>query len=168
MRLRLRRPNGQIAAEYVPPRQDGGSIYWPMRLSAGATFGVWSLEALADPDAPPVGRTTFRVEAFLPERLEVDRRPRPRPAGARHSPCRCRSPRASSTARPASGLTGQAEMRLLTDPEPFPDWRGWRFGLAQEQFAPDLLTFEIPPTDDQGRTTSEPRPCRRRPTRRAR
>ena len=71
VRLRLRRPNGQVAAEYVPPRQDGGAMYWPMRLSAGATFGVWSLEALTDPDAPPVGRTTFRVEAFLPERLAI-------------------------------------------------------------------------------------------------
>ncbi len=91
VRLRLRRPNGQVAAEYVPPRQDGGAIYWPMRLSAGATFGVWSLEALTDPDAPPVGRTTFRVEAFLPERLAVEAGPVPgplvpgqQPAGAGH------------------------------------------------------------------------------------
>ena len=153
VRFRLRRPNGQVAAEYVPPRQDGGAIYWPMRLSAGATFGVWTLEALTDPDAPPVGRTTFRVEAFLPERLEVTAGPVtgplvPGPNGLR----------VPVTARflygaPGSGLSGTAEMRLLHDPEPFPDWRGWRFGLAQEQFAPDLLTFEIPETDDQGRTT---------------
>ena len=79
IRLRLRRPNGQIAAETVPPRQDDGSIYWPLRLSAGAPFGVWTLEALTDPDAPPVGRTTFRVEAFLPERLEVTAGPVPGP-----------------------------------------------------------------------------------------
>ncbi|GGJ03380.1 alpha-2-macroglobulin [Neoroseomonas lacus] len=153
VRLRLRRPNGQVAAEYVPPRQDGGAIYWPMRLSAGATFGVWSLEALTDPDAPPVGRTTFRVEAFLPERLAVTAGPVPGPLvpGPQGLPV-------PVTARflygaPGAGLTGQAEMRLLTDPEPFPEWRGWRFGLAQEQFAPDLLTFDIPATDEQGRTT---------------
>jgi uncharacterized protein YfaS (alpha-2-macroglobulin family) len=152
VRLRLRRPNGQVAAEYVPPRQDGGAIYWPMRLSAGATFGVWTLEALTDPDAPPVGRTTFRVDAFLPERLEVTAGPAPGPL----VPGRNLS--VPVTARflygaPGAGLTGTAEMRLLTDPEPFPAWRGWRFGLAQEQFAPDLITFEIPQTDDQGRTT---------------
>ena len=153
IRLRLRRPNGQVAQELVPPRQDGGAIYWPLRLSAGAPFGLWTLEALTDPDAPPVGRTTFRVDAFVPERLEVTAGPVsgplvPGPQGLR----------VPVTARflygaPGSGLTGQAEMRLLTDPEPFPDWRGWRFGLAQEQFAPDLLTFEIPETNDQGATT---------------
>ncbi|MBR0649806.1 alpha-2-macroglobulin family protein [Roseomonas terrae] len=152
VRLRLRRPNGQVAAEYVPPRQDGGAIYWPVRLSAGATFGVWTLEALTDPDAPPVGRTTFRVEAFLPERLAVEAGPAPGPlVPGQNLPV-------PVTARflygaPGTGLSGQAEMRLLTDPEPFEAWRGWRFGLAQEQFAPDLLTFEIPETDDQGRTT---------------
>ncbi len=153
IRLRLRRPNGQIAQEIVPPRQDGGAIYWPLRLSAGAPFGLWTLEALTDPDAPPVGRTTFRVDAFVPERLEVTAGPVPGPLVP--GPTGLRVP---VTARflygaPGSGLTGQAEMRLLTDPEPFPDWRGWRFGLAQEQFAPDLITFEIPETDDQGRTT---------------
>ena len=153
VRLRLRRPNGQVAQEFVPPRQDGGAIYWPMRLSVGAPFGVWTLEALTDPDAPPVGRATFRVEAFVPERLEVN-------AGPVQGPL-VPGPRGLEvpvTARflygaPGAGLTGQAEMRLLHDPEPFPDWRGWRFGLAQEQFAPDLLTFEIPETDDQGRAT---------------
>ncbi|MBR0673265.1 alpha-2-macroglobulin family protein [Neoroseomonas soli] len=153
IRLRLRRPNGQIAQEIVPPRQDGGAIYWPLRLSAGAPFGLWTLEALTDPDAPPVGRTTFRVDAFVPERLEVTAGPVPGPLVP--GPQGLRVP---VTARflygaPGSGLSGQAEMRLLTDPEPFPDWRGWRFGLAQEQFAPDLLTFEIPETNEQGATT---------------
>ncbi|MBR0680483.1 alpha-2-macroglobulin family protein [Roseomonas eburnea] len=153
IRLRLRRPNGQIAQEIVPPRQDGGAIYWPLRLSAGAPFGLWTLEALTDPDAPPVGRTTFRVDAFVPERLEVTAGPVPGPLvpGARGLAV-------PVTARflygaPGSGLSGQAEMRLLHDPEPFEAWRGWRFGLAQEQFAPDLITFEVPETDDQGRTT---------------
>ena len=153
IRLRLRRPNGQIAAETVPPRQDDGSLFWPLRLSAGATYGVWTLEALTDPDAPPVGRTTFRVEAFVPERLEVTAGPVPGPLVPGPNGLRVPVTARFLYGAPGAGLTGQAEMRLLTDPEPFEAWRGWRFGLAQEQFAPDLLTFEIPETDDQGRTT---------------
>ena len=82
-RLRLRRPNGQVAAEIVPPRQEGGAIYWPLRLSAGAPFGHWTVEALTDPNAPPIGRTTFRVDAFVPERLEVNAGPVPGPLVAR-------------------------------------------------------------------------------------
>ena len=56
----------------------------------------------------------------------------------------------------------------MLDPEPFEAWRGWRFGLAQEQFAPDLITFEIPETDDQGATTLSLDPAAARPTPRAR
>ncbi len=161
LRLRLRRPNGQVAAEIVPPRQEGGAIFWPLRLSIGAPYGLWTLEALTDPDAPPVGRATFRVEAFVPERLAIEAGPPPGPLvpGPQGLPV-------PVTARflygaPGAGLTGQAEMRLLTDPEPFEAWRGWRFGLAQEQFAPDLLTFQVPETDAQGRTDPHPRPAAR-------
>ena len=152
IRLRLRRPNGQVAAEIVPPRQDGGAIYWPLRLSAGAPFGQWVIEALTDPSAPPIGRTTFRVDAFVPERLEVNAGPVPGPLVPG------RALEVPVTARflygaPGSGLSGTAELRLVHDPEPFEAWRGWRFGLAQEQFAPDLIPFEIPETNEQGATT---------------
>jgi uncharacterized protein YfaS (alpha-2-macroglobulin family) len=153
VRLRLRRPNGQVAAEHVPDRQAGAALHWPLRLSVGAAYGLWTIEALTDPDAPPIGRAQFRVEAFVPERLAVEAGPVPGPLVP--------GPQALEvpvTARflygaPGAGLAGSAEMRLLHDPEPFEAWRGWRFGLAQEQFAPDLLTFQIPETDAQGRTT---------------
>lgn len=152
IRLRLRRPNGQVAAEIVPPRQEGGALYWPLRLSAGAPFGQWTIEALTDPNAPPVGRTTFRVDAFVPERLEVNAGPVPGPLVPG------RTLEVPVTARflygaPGAGLSGTAELRLVHDPEPFEAWRGWRFGLAQEQFAPDLIPFEIPETNEQGATT---------------
>ncbi|MEY3732397.1 MAG: hypothetical protein RLZZ57_3153, partial [Pseudomonadota bacterium] len=36
-------------------------------------------------------------------------------------------------------------------PEPFEAWRGWRFGLQDENFAPDLIAQEIAPLDREGR-----------------
>ena len=65
LRLRLRRPNGQIAAEVTPPRLMGGAISWRLKLSDGAVFGQWSIEALTDPALPPIGRAQFRVDAFV-------------------------------------------------------------------------------------------------------
>lgn len=152
VRLRLRKPNGQVAQENLPQRQGDSSILWPLRLSNGAPFGLWTVEALTDPNLPPVGRAQFRVDAFVPERLEVTAGPVPGPLVPG------RPLRVPVTARflygaPGAGLTGSAEMRLVTDPEPFPDWKGWRFGLAQEEFAPDLQSFDIGETDDQGRST---------------
>ena len=77
VRLRLRRPNGQIAVEVTPPRLLGGAISWPLPLSDGAVYGQWTIEALADPALPPIGRAQFRVDAFVPEGLEVTAGPAP-------------------------------------------------------------------------------------------
>jgi hypothetical protein len=153
VRIRVRRPNGQVFAEQVPARGADAALLWPMPLSNGAPAGVWTIEALTDPDAPPIGTTTFRVDAFVPERLEVTATP---PAGAVIVPGRPLA--VPVTARflygaPGSGLTGNAELRLSVNPEPFPEWRGWRIGIAGELFAPPLQTFEIAETDGEGRAT---------------
>lgn len=152
VRIRVKRPNGQVFAEAVPQRQGGASITWPLRLSANAQFGQWSIELLTDPDAPPIGTAQFRVDAFVPRRLDVQigqvppqlvpGRPFEVPVTARFL-----------YGAPGAGLSGNAELRLRPDPEPFERWRGWRFGVATETFEPDLQTYEMEETDDQGRTT---------------
>jgi uncharacterized protein YfaS (alpha-2-macroglobulin family) len=150
-RLRIRRPNGQVFFEAVPERVTGAAFTLPVTLSDSAPMGAWTVEVLADPARPPIGSATFKVEAFVPERLEVT-------AGAAPGPLVPGQPMSLPiTARflygaPGAGLTGSAELRLALDPEPWPQWRGWRFGLMDESFAPDLLTFEIPETDADGRS----------------
>ncbi|TCH97685.1 alpha-2-macroglobulin family protein [Roseococcus sp. SYP-B2431] len=150
LRLRLRRPNGQVAAETV--MRDGG--HWPVALPSAAPVGVWKVEALTDPDAPPVGEASLRVDAFVPERLAVEAGPAPGPL----VPGRPLS--IPVTARflygaPGSGLEGSAELRLTTERSPFPSLQGYLFGLEDESFAPDLITADMPETDDQGRATLE-------------
>jgi uncharacterized protein YfaS (alpha-2-macroglobulin family) len=149
-RLRIKRPNGQVFFESVPSRIAGAAFVAPVTLSATAPVGAWTVEVLADPDAPPIGTASFRVDAFVPERLEVTAgpvtgqivpgRPLELPVLARFL-----------YGAPGSGLTGSAELRLSTDPQPFEAWRGWRFGLMEESFAPDLITADIPETDAEGR-----------------
>jgi uncharacterized protein YfaS (alpha-2-macroglobulin family) len=151
-RLRIRRPNGQIFFDAVPARHPGGAILAPVTLSAGAATGAWTVEVLAAPDAPPIGRASFKVEAFVPERLAVTAGPASGPL----VPGRALDLPVSARflyGAPGGGLTGAAELRLAHDPEPWPSWRGWRFGLADEAFTPDLLSFDIPETDAEGRST---------------
>ncbi len=149
-RLRVRRPNGQIAFESVPDRAGGAAFAVPVRLSPGAPAGAWTVEVLADPAAPPIGTASFRVDAFVPERLEVVAGPLP-PALVPGTPLEIPVNARFLYGAPGAGLTGTAELRLAHDPEPFEAWRGWRFGLADEQFTPDLQSFEIAETDAQGR-----------------
>ncbi|TCZ57835.1 alpha-2-macroglobulin family protein [Roseicella aquatilis] len=153
-RLRVRRPNGSIFREEVPARLPGAAILWPVALPAAAPAGLWTLEVLADPEAPPIGRAEFRVDAFVPERLEVTAGPAD---GSPLGPLVPGQPLALPLAArflygaPAAGLTGSAELRLLADRSPFPQFKDFVFGLVEEEFAPDLIPAEIPPLDAQGR-----------------
>ncbi|MDB5314911.1 MAG: hypothetical protein JWO24_755 [Rhodospirillales bacterium] len=150
VRLRVRRPSGQVFAELTPPRAPGAALLWPMTLSRGATAGAWTVEALTDPDAPPIGRATFRVDAFVPERLEVEATPPPGqlvPGRVFPVPVMARF----LYGAPGSGLSGSAQFMLAVNPAPFPDWAGWRIGLADETFAASLQTIDLPETDADGR-----------------
>jgi hypothetical protein len=151
-RLRIRRPNAQIFWQGVPDRLGGAAFTVPVPLSGGAQAGMWTVEVLADPDAAPIGSTTFRVDAFVPERLEVNAGPVPGPLVG-GQPLEVPVTARFLYGAPGAGLEGTAELRLSLDPEPFEQWRGWRFGLADESFAPDLQSFDIAETDEQGRTT---------------
>ena len=151
-RLRIRRPNGQVFYESVPQRVNGAAFVTNVALSASAPVGAWTVEVLADPSLPPIGTASFKVEAFVPERLEVTAGPATGPlvpGQAMELPVAVRF----LYGAPGAGLTGTAELRLSTDPEPFPAWRGWRFGLMEESFAPDVLAIELPETNAEGRAT---------------
>jgi uncharacterized protein YfaS (alpha-2-macroglobulin family) len=151
-RLRIRRPNGQVFLETVPDRVAGAAFVAPVTLSASAPVGAWTVEVLADPGAPPIGSTSFRVDAFVPERLEITAGPATGPlvpGQALEVPVAARF----LYGAPGAGLAGTAELRLAVDPEPFEAWRGWRFGLQDESFTPDLQAFDIPETDAEGRAT---------------
>ena len=152
VRLRLRRPNGQVFAEAVPERGHDGAIFWPVALSRTAPAGQWMLEALTDPDAPPVATASLRVDAFVPEALEVKLGPAPGPlvpGTVLNLPVNTRY----LYGAPGAGLAGTATMRLAIEQEPFPEWKGWQFGQVGETFAPDLQSFDLPPADDQGNAT---------------
>ncbi len=152
VRLRLRRPNNQVAAEAVPARTEGGAIYWPIPLSRSATVGLWTIEALSDPEAPPIGRATFSVDAFVPETLALEAGPLPPNVTLGQAvavPLKARF----LYGAPASGLTGSAELRLRQSTEQWSAWRGWRIGLADDPFDPGLVNVDIAETDAQGAST---------------
>jgi alpha-2-macroglobulin len=151
-RVIIKRPNGQVFLETTPARTADASVHLPVTLSAGAPVGTWTVEVKADPGLPPIGTTDFRVDAFVPDRMAVDIGPAPGPlvAGRPYS--------LPATARflygaPGAGLTGQAQMRLVMDPAPFPALAGYRIGLENEIYAPDSKDLTFPETDAQGRTT---------------
>ncbi len=150
--LRVLRPNGQIFLKTNPPRGPEGSVHMPVALSPGAAAGTWVVELRADPAAEPIGRAEFRVDAFVPDRMAVEfaNPPAAIVPGTKAA--------LSVAARflygaPGAGLTGQANYRLVVDPQPFPALAGYRFGLVGETYAPEMVDVPLPETDAQGHTT---------------
>ena len=147
----IKRPTGQVFLDRVPPRGGDASLYVPVPLSTSAPAGQWSIEILADPAAPPIGRSSFRVDAFVPDRLAVDLTtagpivpgtPYPVPVTARFL-----------YGAPAANLTGSATLQLERDPIPPAALVGYRIGLDGEPFAPDSKSLELPTTDPDGKAT---------------
>ncbi len=148
----VKRPNGQVLSDTVPPRGGDASIRQPIALSLSAPAGQWTVEVLADPKAPPIGRIGFRVDAFVPDRMAVELSPPPGPivVGRPYS--------LPVTARflygaPAANLSGKGSLRIAADPTSPAALPGYSVGLDGEVFAPDAQEIELPTTDPQGRAT---------------
>jgi alpha-2-macroglobulin len=148
----VKRPNGQVFLDATPARAAEDAVHLPVKLSNGAPVGTWTIEVKAEPDRPPIGRAEFRVDAFVPDRMAVDLgnasgaiipgKPYALPVTARFL-----------YGAPAAGLTGQAQMRLVIDPAPFPALAGYRIGLIDETYAPDSKDLPVPDTDAQGHSS---------------
>jgi len=148
----VRRPNGQVFLRATPPRAGDAAVHLPVTLSGGAAMGTWVVELRADPAAAPIGRTEFRVDAFVPDRMAVDVGPAPAelvPGQAASLPVTARF----LYGAPGAGLSGAGSIQLVVNPTPFPLLAGYRIGLVSETYAPDSRTLEVPDTDAQGRTT---------------
>ena len=148
----VKRPNGQVFLDQVPPRGPDASIHLAIPLSQSAPAGQWTVELLADPKRPPIGQAGFRVDAFVPDRMAVEITP---PTGAlvpgKPFPV-------AVTARflygaPAANLSGKGTLTLAADPNPPAALPGYKVGLDGEIFAPAVAEFDLPTTDPQGRAT---------------
>ena len=147
----VKRPNGQVFFRATPPRLGDASVYLPVTLSSGAAVGTWHVEVQADPKAPPIGTTDFRVDAFVPDRMAVETGQAPAVLVAGQSVLLPVSARFLYGA-PASGLTGKGHLRLVVNPDPFPALSGYRIGVVGEAFAPEARDLDLPDTDAQGQT----------------
>ncbi|MGH7105990.1 MAG: alpha-2-macroglobulin family protein, partial [Acetobacteraceae bacterium] len=149
MHVIVRRPSGQIFSDTVPPRRDDDSLYDPLALSPGAESGAWEIDIATAADATPIATTTFQVEAFVPPRLAVDLG---QPAGLLEAGKTLDLPVSVRFlyGAPGSDLSGRAELRLQTDPQPFPAFKDYRYGLAEEAFNPSASFLPVPETNAKG------------------
>lgn len=147
--IKVLRSTGTEYRSAVVTTQEAGGFSLPMPLSDTAPKGTWTVQLYADPKADPIGYGRFNVEDFIPERLAVSVSAG-RPYLETDKPFDAVVQGRFLYGPPAAGLGGSAELVIDADPNPFPGWPGYRFGLEQDTVAPRLTELALPVTDTQG------------------
>ncbi|MEO8559508.1 MAG: alpha-2-macroglobulin, partial [Rhodospirillales bacterium] len=151
--LVVKRPDGVEANRHTLVGQNAGVVTLPVQLSPSSRRGMWSVAAYIDPKGSPVGQVQFSVEDFVPQRLKV----------TLESPQKLLHPGDEVTVNvesrflygaPAADLAGEASIKLSVDPNPFPQFAGFRFGLIDDKFKEVEIPLQIENTDDAGKTVA--------------
>ena len=141
------RADGVEHRRWVLPDQGAGGRAHAFALPPGAVRGDWRLRLYADPEGAMLAETRFKVEDFVPQKIDFDigLPDGPLPADA--------PPVAKLTARylygaPGAGLSVEGEV-VVSHTREVDAWPGYRFGMARrnEPVQEYLGGFE---TDDAG------------------
>jgi len=152
--LVVERPDGKEAERRVLDGQSLGGAVETLDIDRSAMRGTWTARIHADPEGAGLAETTWLVEDFLPERLDVT------------------LTRAETPVSPDDGMTVTADVRHLygapaagLEVTGFLDvaaertldgHSGYLFGLADEDVKPDRTFLDISYTDDAGRVDLQP------------
>lgn len=154
--FRVFRPDGIEVLTQVTKDAGAGAHTFVIDTQASSYTGHWAVTAHLDPKAPEIGRTTFRVNDFVPPRIEV------KEAIQQKLIKPLDTLEALVSARyfygpPASGLTVEGVVELQHAPEPFEKWKDYQFGLEEESWAPLKFKADSSKTNEQGQATLKTR-----------
>ena len=150
--LVVRRPDGvEHSRATVRPRAGGAAL--DFALSSGARRGAWTVTALLEGSATPIGEAGFEVQDFVPPRLKVELDPVP--ADVPRAPGNTVALPLSARflyGAPGADLDASGTFTLARDPKPFPAFADFAFGPAGDV---QSTTGEIAPvrTDAEGRAS---------------
>jgi uncharacterized protein YfaS (alpha-2-macroglobulin family) len=148
----LRRPDGVEYSRQQMPDSGAGGYVFEMPVAGTAPRGVWTLEVLADPEAPPLARETFLVEDFLPERIDftlaMGEGDQPLTYGEAAYPLTVDAKYLFGA--PGAGLAVEGEV-LLKAAGGLKAWPGYVFGRADQPFNAVMEPLPAAETLEDGR-----------------
>jgi uncharacterized protein YfaS (alpha-2-macroglobulin family) len=138
--VRVLRPDGVEAQRFVLRTSGAGGYTVSVSLPKSAATGSWRIQAHVDPKGPAVGGAGFKVEDFVPERLEMTLAAEPRQL-APGTPVKIAITGRFLYGAPAADLAVDGEATIRLDPQPFPAFSAYFFGLMTE--AADAKRVEL-------------------------
>jgi uncharacterized protein YfaS (alpha-2-macroglobulin family) len=113
--------------------------------------GTWRAKVHIDPKASPIAQTSFLVEDFVPERLEL-KLEAGTPSLTPQETGKVKLAGRYLYGPPATGLAIEGEIVVKASSKDVPGFAGYRFGLADEQISPVRKPLEqLPVTDGEGK-----------------
>ncbi|CDL00754.1 conserved Large extracellular alpha-helical protein of unknown function [Magnetospirillum gryphiswaldense MSR-1 v2] len=149
--LSVLRPDGREYRRFTAADRGAGSYHLTIPLPKSANRGLWRINALMDPKGEPVGTVQIDVQDFVPQRLALD-------IAAPPALLRPGQDIALDVAgrflygAPAAHLGGEAELTLEADPNPFPQHKGFVWGVDGGKYAGERVTLKLADTDEAGKT----------------
>jgi uncharacterized protein YfaS (alpha-2-macroglobulin family) len=128
-----------------------GTAAWSLKTNNRAPHGRWQVAAYIDPKADPVGRVQFDVADFVPQRLKVTLTPVTRIVHTGED-IRVRAESRFLYGAPASGLSGEGTAKIQVDYQPYPQFKEYQFGRADDTFSSVDVQMTVPDTDASGAT----------------
>lgn len=152
--LKLFRPDEVEAGQPKPGQPALGGYHVQLPLALNARTGTWTVKAYADPKGEPVGQASFQVEDFVPQRLKLELSSTA-PVLKPGEPAMVDINGRFLYGAPAANLKTEAEVVLNEDPNPYPTFPGYRFGLAQDSWTAKRFPLALAGTDAQGKAQAQ-------------
>ncbi|MDS4031331.1 MAG: MG2 domain-containing protein [Candidatus Contendobacter sp.] len=152
--LKLFRPDEVEAGQPKPGQPALGGYHVQLPLALNARTGTWTVKAYADPKGEPVGQASFQVEDFVPQRLKLELSSTA-PVLKLGEPAMVDINGRFLYGAPAANLKTEAEVVLNEDPNPYPTFPGYRFGLAQDSWTAKRFPLALAGTDAQGKAQAQ-------------
>ncbi|WP_420103237.1 MG2 domain-containing protein [Bosea sp. (in: a-proteobacteria)] len=146
--LVVKRPDGVEYRRRQVEDQGAGGRSFSIPLLSGAATGTWRVLAYSDPKGQPIGETSFLVEDYVPERLELTLTPKA-PVLQAGQPAEIDVAARYLYGAPGSALdvTGAMTLRAAAQ-SAIPGFKDYQVGLTDEAFDPVQTEFEESATTD--------------------
>ncbi|NGM44259.1 alpha-2-macroglobulin family protein [Rhodobacter sp. SGA-6-6] len=150
----LTRPDGvEYSRQLVEDKGAGGHVF-ELPVAGSAPRGVWTLQVLADLEAPPLASTTFLVEDFLPERIDFTLTRDDTPLTLNGPVAALEIDARYLFGAPGAGLAIEGET-LLRAASGLKDYPGFVFGRHDQHFGALMEPLMAGQTDEQGKGHAE-------------
>ena len=149
--LIVSRPDGVEHRRIVLNDQGLGGRVTTLALAPTAMTGTWRLKLHADPKSEPLAQSSFLVEDFVPERLDL-KLDTSAPVLTVGETARITVDGRYLYGTPAAGLDLEGEIIVRHRVQDLPEHPGYRFGVSDERITTVRRPLEdLPVTDDLGK-----------------